>query len=162
VTAQAPTAAGGGEDEGPSSEAGGDAAGSGSTTDPVAADTPPSGATDTRSGEISREEGPATTDASTPETEARPAEPPQPPPTGASGLSADEASEMLQRMEFALEPSTYGLPDTVRAYAAFVLAQRWGDAGNKDESLIWARRATVLDPANESYALFLQLAGGVR
>ncbi|NNF39460.1 MAG: serine/threonine protein kinase [Gemmatimonadetes bacterium] len=169
VTAQGPTDAG----EDVSFETRGDVSAAGDTVD---TEVPPAGGTGTRAGEVAPQDDVPETPASTRDTEARPAEPPEAvPPTGTI-LGADQASEMLQRMEFALEPSTYGvvtdsamvvwnradLPDRVRAHAAFVLAQRYGDAGNADESLNWARRATVLDPVNEDYALFLRLAGGIR
>jgi hypothetical protein len=139
----------------------------------------PEAETGSRTGGGQSESG---TRAGGPETESRPADPPRPPPATTTttatpaALGVDEASELLQRMEFALEPSTYAMvtdsallvwnrddfPDRVRAHAAFVLAQRYGDEGNADESLSWARRAAALDPANEDYALFLRLAGGMR
>lgn len=105
-----------------------------------------------------------------PTTETNPVTPP--------ALTADGARAMLARQEDLLLGDfdaatlaavadsatrvwdTAALPASVRAYAAFVLAQRFGMEDRASEALPWARRAVDLAPDDEGYRTFLELLGG--
>ncbi len=103
---------------------------------------------------------------------------PTTPPVTPAALTADGARALLARQEDLLlgdisAPTlaavadsatrvwdTAELPGSVRAYAAFVLAQRYGMEDRATEALPWARRAVQLDPGDEGYRTFLELLGG--
>jgi serine/threonine-protein kinase len=105
------------------------------------------------------------------------ATPPLPTP---AALDTQGARDMLGRqLEALMEPSQArrdaaldsallafdqrpGLPDEVRALAAYVAASVYMERQARDDALSWVRRAVRLDPANRGAQLLLDQLGGVR